>query len=170
MKFLIEPFHKKTHNRSNFNCSNSDLNDYLKELISQDISRDGTQAYIIRESDYDRILGFYTLSATSILIDEINPAHLKKLARYKTLPGILVGRLAVDTSMQGQKIGEKLLIDALERSLNLSKQLGISAVIVEAKTVNAAKFYKRYEFLEFASLSTKLYLPLNTIKQLFSVK
>lgn len=166
-KYIIEKFNKKAHDRNGFNCGVKELNDYLQKQIRQDISKAATAAYIIREKNSDKISGFYTLSATSIILDEIEESIKKNLARYESIPAVLVGRLAVDKSHQGNRLGEKLLLNALERSLSLSKQIGVSAVIVEAKNNNAVKFYQNYEFLQFSSVKHKLYLPIKTISELF---
>jgi len=55
------------------------------------------------------------------------------------VPVILLARLAVDHSAQGQKLGESLL-DALGRSLTLAEALGIHAVEVDAIDQQAKAF------------------------------
>ncbi|OGT39776.1 MAG: hypothetical protein A3F12_04435 [Gammaproteobacteria bacterium RIFCSPHIGHO2_12_FULL_38_14] len=80
--------------------------------------------------------------------------------RYK------LGRLAVDSNHKGKKIGFYLLIDGLKRSLLISDQIGINAIIVDAKDANAANFYRHFGFIEFPSNKLKLFLPINTIKAL----
>lgn len=91
---------------------------------------------------------------------------VRKLPRYPILPGILLGRLAVDENYQGKKIGLFLLMDALKRSLTVSSQIDIVAVIVDAKNNKAASFYKHYGFVELPENNRRLFLPLSTIKQL----
>ena len=53
-----------------------------------------------------------------------------------------------DRLHQKNNLGEKLLLDALKRSVNNSRVIGSAAVIVTAKE-KAVAFYKRYGFNEF---------------------
>ncbi|WP_442933093.1 GNAT family N-acetyltransferase [Microcoleus sp. herbarium7] len=62
---------------------------------------------------------------------------------------MLVGKLAVDRSMQGRGLGKRLLRHALENALNLSQNMGIYAVRVDAIDEQAKEFYKKCGFLEY---------------------
>ena len=75
-----------------------------------------------------------------------------------------MGRLAVDEAFQGNQVGMYLLMDALKRSYQISEQIGIVAVIVDAINKKAGNFYKRYDFLEFPENNKKLFLLMTTIK------
>lgn len=90
-----------------------------------------------------------------------------RLPKYPIVPATLIGRLAVSTAFRGQGIGEHLLVDALHRSLTLSKQIASAAVIVDAKDDRAMSFYRKYGFLELPSIAGRLFLPMATVEQLF---
>jgi hypothetical protein len=64
-------------------------------------------------------------------------------------------------------LGEKLLIDALRRSLELSGSLDIHAVEVDALDTEAKAFYERYGFTCLPGQAMHLYLTLDTIRSLF---
>ncbi|WP_410526069.1 GNAT family N-acetyltransferase [Rickettsia endosymbiont of Ceutorhynchus obstrictus] len=88
---------------------------------------------------------------------------------YYPLPGILIGKLAVDMKYQGLGIGSELLIDALKRIYIASKNVfGIYAVIVEAKNDKAKLFYEHFGFINFHNKPKSLYLPIKTIEILLS--
>lgn len=59
------------------------------------------------------------LRSADFLLDAVDlPSDLaKKLPRYPHLPVTLLGRLAIDQSSKGQRLGQFLLLDALYRSL-----------------------------------------------------
>lgn len=97
---------------------------------------------------------------------ELPDELVRKLPRYPILPGILLGRLAVEESRQGKKIGVYLLLDALKRSLSVSDQIGIVAIIVDAKNDAAVTFYKKYGFIELPDTRHRLFLPLSTVRKL----
>ena len=79
----------------------------------------------------------------------------------------LLARQAVDRSAQGQRLGEGLLLDALQRSLDLSASLGIHAIEVDALDDAAATFYRKYGFTPLPDNPLHLYLPLAMIEQAF---
>jgi predicted GNAT family N-acyltransferase len=79
----------------------------------------------------------------------------------------LLGRLAVSSDFRGQRLGERLLTDALHRALGSSKQIASAAVVVDAKDEHAITFYTKYGFIELPSVNRRLFLPMGTIEQLF---
>ena len=77
---------------------------------------------------------------------------------------ILLARLAVDQSVQGQGWGEGLLIDALQRGVGLADQLGIHAVEVDAIDQQAKAFYEKFGFVPLLDNELHLFLPIATIR------
>lgn len=165
-KYVIATLEKK-HDKQDFNCGVDALNQYLKTQASQDVKKNVAVTYVLTPPTSEKILGYYTLSSMGIFPGELPDALIRRLPRYPVLPGILLGRLAVDTSRQGMSIGQYLLIDALKRSLQVSNQIGIVAVIVDAKDDNAAKFYEHFGFIKLQENSHRLFLPISTIQKLY---
>ena len=62
------------------------------------------------------------------------------------MPAVLLGRLAVDVSVQGRGLGAFLLGDALTRALSASERIGIRLVIVHALDAEARTFYEHWGF------------------------
>jgi predicted GNAT family N-acyltransferase len=75
-----------------------------------------------------------------------------------------MGRLAVDLKHRSRRLGEILLMDALDRSYRHSRQVASFAVVVDAKE-NAAEFYRRYGFLQLPP-ETRMFIPMSTLKEL----
>ena len=117
-------------------------------------------------ADGPAVLGYYTLSAHSIernaLPDDV--AKKLKLPKYPLIPATLMGRLAVDLKHQGQRLGEILLMDGLERSYVHSSQVASFAVVADAKK-KAVEFYRRYGFLQLP-LGLRMFIPMETIEKL----
>jgi len=164
-KFVITSLEKK-HDKEKFQCGIEALDNYLKIQASQDAKKNAAVTYVLTTESSEQVFGYYTLSSMGIFPGELPDELIKKLPRYPMLPGILLGRLAVDASGQGKKIGVYLLLDALKRSLSVSDQIGIVAIIVDAKNENAAMFYKKYGFIELPGNPFRLFLPLNTVRKL----
>jgi hypothetical protein len=58
-------------------------------------------------------------------------------------------------------------MNALYRSLSISKKTGCFAVIVDASDSEAIKFYQRFEFQSFQDRPDKLFLTMTNIAQIF---
>lgn len=115
------------------------------------------------------IAGYYTLTSSSIRLDDLPPELVKqlKLPRYPILGATLIGRLARDLTFKGQGLGEILLSDALKLSLAMSKKIASVGVIVDAKDDNAHGFYRSFEFIAFPDSTSRLFLPMQTIAKLY---
>ena len=149
------------HDRSRFSCGIAALDDYFQNQAGQDTRRSVTRVYIAVDDHTGAIVGFYTLSATSIAWLDI-PEHLaRKLPRYP-IPAALIGRLAVDRRFQRRNFGKYLLFIALDRIVTLAQQIALFAVVVDAKDGAAADFYARYGFQPLSNRGLRLLLPLAT--------
>lgn len=164
-KYFIAPLEKK-HDKREFNCGIDALNQYLKTQASQDVKKNVAVTYVLTTPTSEKILGYYTLSSIGIFPGELPDELIRRLPRYPVLPGILLGRLAVDDSCQGTGIGLYILIDALKRSLMVSNQIGIVAVVVDAKNEKAVAFYEHFGFIKLPENSHRLFLPISTIQKL----
>ncbi len=143
------------------------LDRYLKEQATQDAKKRVAAPYVLTSAD-GRIAGYYTLSSDNIRVDDI-PAELIKqlnLPRYPVVGATLIRRLARDLSFRGQGIGEVLLVDALKKALESSKQIA-SAAVVDAKDDKAHAFYSAFGFIGFPETVKRLFLPMQTIEELF---
>ena len=101
---------------------------------------------------------------------DLPEATRKRLPRYPLVPATLLGRLAVDQAYRGQGLGERLLIDALQRSLATSRSVASVAVIVDAKDETGAAFHARYGFVAFPNQPLRLFLPMKTMAALESMR
>src|SRR3990167_1314496 len=163
-EYIVELFNEKRHNISKFSCGVEDLDNYLKQQVNQDTKRKVTVLYIIRKAKSKEVIGYYTISSNSIELTNLPESVTKKLPRYKSLPAILIGRLAVHIRNQGKGIGEHLLINALVRSYELSKKVGCFAVVVDAKDKRSSDFYEKYGFIKIKNIPLKLFIPILTVK------
>lgn len=89
----------------------------------------------------ERLVGYYTLAAASISLDDLPEVQKKKLPRYP-MPAVLLSRLAVHKDQQGNGVGKKLLNDVFKRIYLMSEHAGIAFLIVDAKDDEAATFYR----------------------------
>ncbi|MBN8911046.1 MAG: GNAT family N-acetyltransferase [Rhizobiales bacterium] len=164
--WLIEPLGK--HDRAAFSCEEPSLTHYLKEQASQDAKRHIAAPFVaVTVNDRKTVLGYYTLSATNVELRDIPESHAKKLPRYPLVPATLLGRLARDESMKGKGLGEFLLLDAIHRAVVQSKQIASAAIVVDAISDAAARFYRHFNFIVLADRKDRLFLPMGTAEKLF---
>jgi predicted GNAT family N-acyltransferase len=145
----------KLYDRTKFDCGSSELNDYLKTKISKDVERRANvPLYAINSKN--EVIGFYTLSSGSVQFQNFPEKLKNKIAPYPVSIA-RIGRLAVDVSMKGKGLGKELLFHALDRIEDVSKSIGIRAVIVDAKDKKAEDFYLKYgfEFLQNTTSSSR---------------
>ena len=107
------------------------------------------------------MLGYYTLSTLSIDLSVLPDRIAKKLPRHP-IPAALIGRLTVDIYTQGKGIGKMLLSNAIRRTLAVSDDIAIYAIVVDAINAEAESFYKLYEFSRLAHTGSRLFLPLKS--------
>lgn len=158
---FIEPL-ARHHNRDTFNCGIEALDRYLRQQASQDARKYVAATFVLVGENRSQILGYYTLSATSVCLSDLPDSMTRKLPRYPLVPAILLGRLAIGREHRGKYYGELLLVDALRRCVSLD-QLGWAAVIVDAKDESAMAFYEHFHFIRFSGSSSRLFLPRETI-------
>jgi len=158
----------KKHDRVKFSCGNDELDTYLKKRAPQEAKKKIAVTFVMADSQAGAVIGFYSLSATSILLSDLPNATARRLPKYPYVPATLLGRLAVNSRYQGKGFGELLLLNALRRALQAAKEIASYAVVVDAIDERARSFYEQYEFCVFPDQKLRLFLPLKTIADLFS--
>ena len=136
-------------------------------LVSQYEKRNLGRTYVAIAGSEPRVLGYSTIASAALAFEALPPKTAKKLPRHP-VPAVLIARLAVDRSAQGRRLGEKLLMDALARCLELSGRLGIHAVVVEAIDEQAKAFYGKYQFIALLDRPLHLYLPISTVRDVLA--
>lgn len=159
--WIIEPF-GKSHDRSAFTCGKPALDEFPRTRVSQYEKRRLGKTFVAVLQGEQRVRGYYTLAAGAVAFEHLPTVKSTKLPKHP-VPVILLARLAVDQSAQGQRLGEKLLLDALQRALDLSDKLGAHAVEVDALDDSAIAFYVKYGFSPLLDNPRHLYLPMTTI-------
>ena len=162
----IEPL-GKIHDRAAFYCGSDELDTYLRERASQEARKQISTSFVLVEEGDNSVIGYYSLSATSILLDDLPEKTAKKLPRYPDVPATLLGRLAVDMHHKGRGYGEVLLVDALRRAFQAATDVASYAVVVDSKDDQACLFYEHYGFIRFPDHALRMFLPMQTIASLF---
>jgi ribosomal protein S18 acetylase RimI-like enzyme len=159
---VIAPLNPK-HDRTGFQCGVEALDRYFKKQAKQDIKRRISRVFVATKQDKPKVVvGYYTLSTLSIELNQLPERLARKLPKHP-VPAALIGRLAVSNPAQRRGVGKMLLADAIKRTLAVSDQVVIYAMVVDAINENAIGFYEQFGFTRLSDDSPRLFLPLKSI-------
>ena len=116
----------------------------MSRHAGQDARKHYAALFVAVQEETRRIIGYYTLSNASVILQNIPETLRKKFPRYPEVPAVRLGCLAVDLCAQGFGLGSELLGDAVIRSV--SNVTAWAVMIVEAKNERARDFYLRFGF------------------------
>lgn len=135
---------REDDDRTPFRSGDADLDRFFHQFAGQNQFRLHLGVTYVAVEDRT-ILGFATVAAAHVEIDDLPVAVRRKHPRYP-LPVLRLARLAVDQSAQGQGLGLHLLRFVLRLALQMADDYGCVGVIVDAKP-DAEAFYARYGFV-----------------------
>ena len=150
----------KLHDRAAFDCADSDLNSYLRRYARQNHDSGGAKCFVAAPlASPSRVIGFYTLSPASLDYARTPALAKKGLARHD-VPVFRLGRLGVDVSVQGRGLGGALVLRAAERCIRVAGEVGGVALLIDAKSARAARWYASLGALPLLDAPLSLVLPL----------
>lgn len=146
------------HNCQGFDCYRPDLNDWFAKIARQHQEKGLSKTFVaVPDNAPKRILGYYALSLTEVETQALPDSRRLRLPRV--VPGVRLGRLAVDQSAQGRRLGELLLVDAMQRVRAIREHAGVIGLFIDALDEVAKGFYIRYGAVAFIDSPSKLFLP-----------
>lgn len=155
--------------RQSFVSGDADLDRFFRKYAGQNQFRLHIGTTYVAISGQG-LLGFITVAATSMTIDNL-PTRVRKRLPHYPLPALRIARLAVAQSARRQGIGEVLLRFALRLAREMAERMGCVGVVVDAKA-DAVDFYERYGFESLDVVAGRLsehpsplpmFLPLGSI-------
>jgi len=147
------------HRLDGFDCGKQPLDDWLK-VHAQSNEGKASRTFVAAGDDMN-VQAFYTLAAGSVTLKEVPRKFRQGLPN--PVPVMILGRLAVDRRFAGRGIGPAMLKEAMTRTLKVSREAGVLALIVHAIDDDAVTFYAKYNFQIFPPETRTLFLPVKTI-------
>jgi GNAT superfamily N-acetyltransferase len=123
------------------------LDDWLRRRARPNQTSGASRTFVVCRGH--RVIGYYALAAGGIASNKA-PGRLRR-NMPDPIPIMVLGRLAVDRSEQGKGLGALLLRDALARTLQAARAMGIAGVLVHAISEEAKRSYQRWGFIESPS-------------------
>jgi predicted N-acetyltransferase YhbS len=161
-EWRIEPI-AQHHERDRFTCGEPALDVFLKTRARKHREQNLSSTFVALPGSLV-VAGYYTLAERSIEFADMPAALVKRLPRHP-IPGILLGRFAVDLAHQQRGLGKLLLVDALRTCLAAADLLGVFAVMLDAKNERVKSWYQRHGFTPMPSRPLQLFLPVDAIRE-----
>jgi predicted GNAT family N-acyltransferase len=137
------------HRTAYFSCRHDPkLDDWLHKQALKDKNL-GRSATHVWTDDEDIVVAYFTLLPTTIresegsFLDRIRP---KGWPRTQELPGVLIGKLALDESIQGQDLGLELIADAYFNACEAVTLVGGAVLVVDPANPRVAELYREFGF------------------------
>lgn len=159
---LVHPL-TGNYDRQGFDCGRQELNDWLRQVARQHQDKGLSKSFVASLEDApDRICGYYALTLAELENRHLPEAWQKKLPRR--IPGVRLGRLAVDKQYKDKGLGELLLVDALTRAQRFYTEAGGIGLFVDAIDAQATGYYQRFGFIALPDNPLLLFLPVQGVK------
>ena len=151
-----------THQIDTFTSGAPTLDGWLQRKARVNQISGASRTFVICRGD--QVVGFYAVAAGSVSHDLL-PRKLKQ-NMPDPIPVIVLGRLAIDLTEQGNGLGRALLRDAVLRVSVAAHEVGIAAILVHALNDRVKAFYIGCGFEETAVEPMTLIARIADIKAL----
>jgi len=157
VQFSAEPLSEQ-HETADFDSGQPELDRWLLEhALTAEAKRVG-RTFVW--ADGERIVAYYTIVAHAIFREDLPRSVVR--GNPIQIPSVLLAKLALDRSFQGQGLGSVLLVDALARIVAATRTVAARYVVVDAFSSAAADFYAHHGFVRLPD-STRLLRKLTDI-------
>ena len=150
------------HDVSGFDCGEPDLDAWLREHAATAARARVAQTFVWTESDSLRVVAYYALSAHAVPRVEA-PSRIGR-GVPDPVPAALIAKLALDSSLRGQRLGDVLLAEALKRIIVASEAgPAVRAIVVDAATEAGRALYSRFGFVAAPGRDDRMIVRAETI-------
>ncbi len=109
-----------------------------------------------------------SLVACEVLADDIPHPWTKKYPNR--ILAAKLAKLTVSEDQQRKGYGELLLIDAMQKTLNVAQKMGVAGLFVDAENEQAKTYYQQFGFLSLPEQRDNLFMPLATLVTSFGAE
>ncbi len=156
MTFQVEAL--GDHRLDAFTCGNAELDDWLRNH-AKGATGQGTRTYVLVD-EADVVVGYFAVAPH--FLDRADAPQKIGRGAPRQMPAILLAKLALDQSLQGQGLGSDLLVFAIRTIVEAARRAGGRLVIVDAIDDAARRFYEHHDFVLLPGDDRRLVLKLST--------
>lgn len=159
--WVSQPLEER-HAVTRFSCGNAALDEWLRTDALRAQRAGVSRTTVWASAEAATVVAYHSLAPTQLARVDLPSRSLS--GGYSTVPGYLIGRLALDRSIQGQGLGTQLLLDAIERVVDASDRVGGRLIAVDAIDDAALRFYEHHGFRAIEG-SNRLVMKLATARR-----
>ena len=166
----IELFDPARHDRADFDCGVSRMNNYLKLSAKKQRKDDMTRVYVAVEDERARILGYHAINIGMINVDELE-RRPRGAPDHGEVPVLFLGHVAVDKTAQGRGLGGILMHHVFEKACVISDAAGCHAILLDVISDGGEKafarrkaWYEGFGFASFPSNPARMFLVLKQVR------
>jgi len=148
-----------SHRVEDFGCGKEPLDSWLHGQARRAQSAGTARTYVWTRPGSPDVLAYFAIAPTQVVRADLPRVALA--GGHSVVPGYLLARLALATSLHGQGLGGELLLDALSRIVEAARVGGGRLIVVDALDDHARAFYRRYDFIPVEG-SSRLYMKVAT--------
>lgn len=130
------------HDVRSFASGVESLDHWLKHRALKNQATGASRTFVLCERQSVR--AYYALASSAVIVDAAPGRFRRNMP--DPIPVVVLGRLAVDQSLQGRGLGRALVRDAGLRVIQAADTIGIRGMIVHALSDEAKSFYERIGF------------------------
>lgn len=150
------------HHLEGFDCGKPALTDWLLRHARQAQGSGSARTFVV--CDDQRVAGYFSLTVGQVDTSEVPERVRRGMGQYP-IPVVLLARLAVDTDYQGKGAGVGMLKNAIQRTVLISEQAGICALLTRPIDEQAKAFYRKFGFEPAPEQEDQLILLLKDARQ-----
>lgn len=160
--FLSSVFDPAAHDVSGIDSGEPDLDSWLRDHAASSARARVARTFVWVGQERDRVMAYYSLSAHAVPGQQA-PSRIGR-GGPDPVPAALIAKLALDRSLQGQRLGGVLLVDALERIiLAADKGPAVRAIVVDAATAAGRALYERFGFVPAPGHPDRMIVRVETV-------
>jgi predicted N-acetyltransferase YhbS len=130
------------HRVDSFDSGVESLDHWLERRALKNQATGASRTFVA--CDNRRVMAYYALASSAITVEAAHGRFRRNMP--DPIPVVVLGRLAVDKSLQGKGTGRALVRDAGLRVIQAADTIGIRGMIVHALSAAARTFYAHVGF------------------------
>jgi GNAT superfamily N-acetyltransferase len=157
---------RRAHPRREFKSGEKLVDDWLATKALQQQNKHLAVTKVLLDPT-GLIAGYYTLATGQVAFDQL-PVEIATGLPKRLLPVAWLAWLGVDTRHQGQRLGQRLLAQALADCYYAGQTFPFVAVVLDCLHERVKEFYERWNFRELPSHPLRLYLSATELDRLMN--
>jgi predicted GNAT family N-acyltransferase len=153
---------KDHHELARFDCGESSLNEWLAKQARRAQLAGTSRTYVWTREDSDDVVAYYSIAPTQVERAELTGGQA---GGFSVVLAYLLARFALDQSVQGQRLSDDLLLDAVEVITKAATAAGGRLIVVDAINSQVAAYYHRRGFQPIKGDPLRLVMKVETAKR-----